>query len=174
MSPKTRALIVTERMIVIRAATLADLEAIMSVLVEIACEIPLDLDLRVPGNVMRLRESFESDFFAQAGGPSLVAIGENEAVVGFQLAKRRRWFDEDHIHLVYGGVTAAARGHKIFRKLIEAEKKNGLPLYAVVKPDNKSDMVRRLECYHFRRDEGCPSINEFAYWWHPSDASGVL
>jgi hypothetical protein len=168
-----RGLIVAERLIVIRAATLADLEAIMSIFIEIACEIPVDLDLRVPGNVMRLRESFESDFFAQAGGPSLVAIGENEAVVGFQLAKRGRWFDEDHIHLAYAGVTDAARGHGIFGKLIAAEKKRGLPLYAVVKPNNKSGVVHLLERYHFRRDDGCPCINEFAYWWHPSEVDGI-
>jgi len=48
-------------------------------------------------------------------------------------------------------VTAAAAKQKVFRRLIEAEKRHGLPLVTEVKPDNKSDMAARLTRYHFQR-----------------------
>jgi hypothetical protein len=70
-----------------------------------------------------------------------------------------------YIHLTYAGVTAAASGKKVFRRLIDAEKGHGLPLVAVVKPGNKSEMVARLTRYGFRPFSNAP-VN-FAYRWDP-------
>jgi hypothetical protein len=63
--------------------------------------------------------------------------------------------------LTYAGVTAAATGRKVFRELIIAEKKHGLPLVAEVKPGNKSDMAMRLHNYKFR------PWSDFTYRWDP-------
>ena len=49
--------------------------------------------------------------------------------------------------------------------LIDAEKGHGLPLVAVVKPGNKSEMVARLTRYGFRPFSNAP-VN-FAYRWDP-------
>jgi hypothetical protein len=88
-------------------------------------------------------------------GFSLVAVAENSEVVGFQLAEKQlarnsRCPDEWHIFLAYAGVATATEGQKVFRRLIEAEKRHGLPLVTEVKPDNKSDMAARLKHYNFQ------------------------
>jgi hypothetical protein len=151
----------------IRPARASDVEAILSLLTEVACQIPLDLS--TPNHVAELRKGIEDDCLNDL---SLVAVDVDNVVVGVQLAKKRQWFGDDCIHLTYAGVTAAAREEKIFRRLIEAEKANRLPLVAVVKPGNKSDMVARLQRYDFRLDNNNPPFNEFAYWWHPGENSG--
>ena len=107
-------------------------------------------------------------------GLSYVAVDENGVVVGVQLAKKVRWFDEDYIYLTYAGVTVAARGKNVFTQLIDAEKRHGLPLVAKVKPDNKSEMVARLTRYEFRPWTDAPpnfAPFKFAYRWDPEVTS---
>ena len=70
-----------------------------------------------------------------------------------------------NLHLTYAGVTAAARGNKVFTQLIDAEKGYGLPLVAQVKPGNKSEMVARLMHHGFQPTSHAHIDN--AYRWDP-------
>lgn len=63
---------------------------------------------------------------------------------------------------------AAAEGKKVFRQLIEAEKQHKLPLVAEVKPDNKSDMDKRLTRYGFAPFFAANITGNFR--WGPSPA----
>ncbi|MGO9459947.1 MAG: hypothetical protein ACLPWS_16815 [Rhodomicrobium sp.] len=140
-----------EHLIAIRPAQPSDVEAIFSILSEVACRVPVKLS--TSEHVKAMKEQI-SDYCLDDF--SLVAVNENSVVVGFQLAERRLARnnpcpDELHIYLAYAGVTTDAAGQKVFRRLIEAEKRQGLPLVTEVKPDNKSDMAARLTHYNFRR-----------------------
>jgi hypothetical protein len=121
---------------VIRSADASDSEAIFSILCEVACRVPVDLS--TPERVRALRSQIND---CCREGVSFVAVDENSAVVAFQLAKRLCYLGDTYIHLTYAGVTATASGNKVFRQLIAAEKKYGLPLVAAVIPGNKSEMV---------------------------------
>jgi L-amino acid N-acyltransferase YncA len=140
-----------KHLIVIRPAQARDVEAIFSILSEVACRVPVKLS--TSEHVKAMKEQINSYCL---NGFSFVAVNENGVVVGFQLAERGlarndRSDDELYIYLAYAGVTAAAAKQKVFRRLIEAEKRHGLPLVTEVKPDNKSDMAARLTHYHFQR-----------------------
>jgi L-amino acid N-acyltransferase YncA len=147
----------------IRPAQATDVEAILSILSEVACRVPVKL--KTSEHVKKMKEQINrycrDDF-------SLVAVNEDGVVVGFQLAESRltegfRCPDELYIFLAYAGVTASAAEQKVFRRLIEAEKRRGLPLVTEVKPDNKSYMAARLMHYNFR-----PHISiDGNYRWDP-------
>ena len=154
-----------KHLIVIRPAQARDVEAIFSILSEVACRVPVKLSTSEHVKAMKeqINRYCRDDF-------SLVAVNENGMVVGFQLAERRlvkgfRCPDELYIYLAYAAVTAAAEGQKVFRKLIEAEMRHGLPLVTEVKPDNKSDMAARLTHYHFRPYSDSGVIGN--YRWDP-------
>ena len=145
----------------IRLADASDSEAIFSILHEVACRVPVDLS--TPEHVRALKSQIND---CCHDGLSFVAIDEDGAVVGFQLAKRICYYEDDtYIHLTYAGVTGAASGKKVFSQLIDAEKSHGLPLVAAVKPGNKSDMVARLMHYGFRPTSNAHVHN--AYRWDP-------
>jgi hypothetical protein len=147
----------------IRTAQATDVEAILSILSEVACRVPVKLC--TSDHVKKMKEQINryclDDF-------SLVAVNENGVVVGFQLAEERltegfRCPDELYIFLAYAGVTGSAAEQKIFRRLIETEKRYGLPLVTEVKSDNKSNMAARLMHYNFR-----PHISiDGNYRWDP-------
>jgi L-amino acid N-acyltransferase YncA len=146
----------------IRPAQASDVEAVYSILSDVACRVPVDLS--TPERVRLLKSQIDE---CCRDGLSFVAVDKNDAVVAFQLAKREHWNDDVYIHLIYAGVTAAASGKKIFKRLIEAEKMHGLPLQAVVKPRNKSEMVARLTHYGFR-PYSHPALNDSnRYRWEP-------
>ncbi len=139
-----------KHLIVIRPTEATDAEAIFSILTEVACRVKVELS--TSEHVRAIKEQINRYCLADV---SLVAVNENGVVIGFQLAERRsaegfRCPDELYIYLAYAGVTAAAAEQKVFRQLIEAEKRYGLPLVTEVKPDNKSDMAARLMHYNFQ------------------------
>jgi len=147
----------------IRLALPADAERIFAILSEVACQIP------ITEHVEALKTQIDDCCYS---GLSYVAVDEDDDVVGVQLAKRARWFDDEYIHLTYAGVTAAAREKKILTRLIDAEKGHGLPLVAVVKPDNKSKMVVRLTRRYGFRSWWSGAPFDFAYRWDPEVTSG--
>jgi len=153
----------------IRPALPADAERIFSILIEVAGQVPIDLS--TPQRVGKLKAQID-DWCC--GGLSYVAVDEDGVVVGFQLAQKLCWVGKDYIHLTYAGVTAAAREKKVLTRLIDAEKRHGVTLVTVVKPDNKSDMVERLKRYKFRPWPWSdpPSPFKFAYRWDPEVSSG--
>ena len=152
-----------KHLIAIRPAQATDVEAILSILSEVACRVPVKLS--TSEHVKAMKEQINRYCL---DGFSLVAVNENGVVLGFQLAERRltegfRCPDELYIYLAYAGVTAAAAEQKVFRRLIETEKRHELPLIAEVKPDNKSEMGARLMHYNFR-----PCSNNTGYYrWDP-------
>ena len=67
----------------IRLADASDSEAIFSILHEVACRVPVDLS--TPEHVRALKSQIND---CCHDGLSFVAVDEDGAVVGFQLAKR--------------------------------------------------------------------------------------
>jgi hypothetical protein len=129
----------------IRPASAEDVDAIMSILINVACQIPTDLS--TPERVQAMRQQICDCYLTEC---SLVAVYKNGAVVGFQLARQKCYVGELYIHLAYAAVTPPAAGNKVFKRLIEAEKKFDLPLVTEVRPNNKSEMAARLLRYQFR------------------------
>ena len=153
-------------LIAIRPAQATDVEAIFSILSEVACRVPIKLS--TGEHVRAMKEQINGYCL---DGFSLVAVNENSAVVGFQLAQKRLAKDDDcpdelYIYLAYAGVTASTAGQKVFRRLIEAEKRHGLPLVTEVKPDNKSNMAARLMHYSFQLYFSTNIVNG-NYRWDP-------
>jgi hypothetical protein len=155
----------------IRPASAADVDAIISILIEVACQVPVDLN--TPKHVEAMRQQIHDHYITEF---SLVAVDEHDAVVGFQLARRMRYSDQLYIHLAYAAVMPPAAGNKVFKRLIEAEKQFNLRLVAEVKPNNKSKMAARLRRYHFRpyTGEDAAAGRQFhtdsnqTYLWDPS------
>jgi len=129
----------------IRTASVADVDAIMSILVEVACQIQTDLS--TPRHIKAMRQQIHDHYLTEF---SLVAVDENGTVLGFQLARRMYYDGEVYIHLAYAAVMPPAGGNKVFKRLIEAEKQFGLPLVTEVNANNKSEMAARLCRWQFR------------------------
>jgi hypothetical protein len=151
-----------EHSFAIRLAHASDVEAVLSILSEVACRVPDNLS--TPQHIEKMKSEINDCCLDVV---SLVAVDENGVVVGFQLAKRIHWFDDSYIHLTYAGVTAAAAGKGLFRRLVEAEKGHGLPLVAEVKPGNRSEMAIKLMHYNFRPYAGAHTNSDFTYRWDP-------
>jgi hypothetical protein len=155
----------SDKVIVIRPAQVSDVEAIFSILSEVACKVPVKL--RTSEEATAMKEKINGYCL---DGFSLVAVDENSEVVGFQLAEKRflgtiRGSDELYIFLTYAGVAVASAGQKVFRRLIETEKQHGRPLITEVKLDNKSDIAARLLHYNFRPYSDPCCIGNFR--WDP-------
>lgn len=131
----------------VRRAVAGDVAATMALLEEVSCEIPLRLDgderkacvRRLIGDCYKSRKS-------------LVAVSPDGELVGFQLTRpigpRQVVIDGPEqpagLMLEYGGVKKAARQQGLFHLLIKETKRQQLPLYAVVRHDNKSQMADRM------------------------------
>lgn len=127
----------------IRCAMPEDAAAVMSILVEVAAEVPVLLE---PDERRTLL--LNQVCACCGGGASLVAIDDADEIVGFLLAEPDGWerFRNDNgaLHLPYGGVRRSRRGARIFPALAEAMMRRGVPLTVEVKRANTSDMVSRL------------------------------
>ncbi len=146
--------------IAIRSAHASDVEEILLILREVACQVPVNLS--TSEHVRAIKEQIN---VCCLSGFSLVAVDNSGVIVGFQLAKEQMLDDERCIHLVYAGVTATAREKKVFRQLIEAEKQHKLSLVAEVKPENKSRMDERLTHYGFESFSAYNTMGNFR--WDP-------
>jgi hypothetical protein len=154
----------------IRPASAEDVNAIMSILINVACQVPTDLS--TPERAQAIRRQICDCYLSEC---SLVAVDKNGAVIGFQLARRIDYVGELYIHLAYAAVTPPAAGNKVFKRLIEEEKKFDLPLVTEVRANNKSEMGARLLRYQFRRytDEDTAAGRQFhtdtnhTYLWDP-------
>jgi hypothetical protein len=122
-----------------RIATNNDEAGILTVLTEVAPEIPVELD-----GPERQAKIWTEIVQCCKSGKSLVAVEADGKVVGFILARPDAYENKAAIQMPYGGVTAAFRCRKIFSALVEKLKANGVPLIAHVLHDNKSDMENTL------------------------------
>jgi ribosomal protein S18 acetylase RimI-like enzyme len=146
--------------VAIRSADVSDLDAIFVVFHEVAYRIPTKLG--TVAHVTAMRQQMRDCYF---DGNSLVATDRVGKIVAFQLAQERQWCGEQQINLAYVGVTPTFEGRGVLRQLIEAMKRQQLPLVAEVKSGNKSDMGARLRRMGFQLSGPCLDGEE--YRWEP-------
>ena len=97
-----------------RLATQKDKADILTILTDVAPEIPVKLDgperqAKIWAEIVQCRKS----------GKSFVAVEANGKVVGFILARPDAYENKAAIYMPYGGVTAALRRRKIFSTLVK-------------------------------------------------------
>jgi hypothetical protein len=100
----------------VRLALPSDVEAILSILVEVSDDIPTDLSR--PRQRERMRNIICETSREQL---SFVAVNSDGKIVGFQLAKKIRWFDSNYVELTYAGVTELEQGKHVFTQLLNKE-----------------------------------------------------
>jgi hypothetical protein len=150
-----------------RVANGDDAAGILTVLQEVAPEIPLSLDTPERQEAMQA-------IVAEccASGESLVAVDADDAVVGFVLAKPdrlERFFHKNQaLSLRYIGVKKAWRRHGIFAGLMEKSMAKGVPLTASVLHHNQSAMADRLVKVGYEKVES--DAKETRLRWAPTPA----
>lgn len=148
--------------VVCRAATPADEHEILSLLKQVAPEIPIPLDSpkTEPGMITEI---------VQCRGRSWVAAYPDGKLVGFALARPDLRARDQAISLRYIGVHPNARRQGIFTKLIERLKATSAPLTASVLNTNKSGMAAILLKNEFKEIES--DATETRFRWEPRRTS---
>jgi ribosomal protein S18 acetylase RimI-like enzyme len=127
-----------------RAARLDEAAEILAVLIEVAPEIPVQVEPleREEALYALIRNCARS-------GESWVAVDETNRIVGFLLAEpdevRRHYAEHEMLELRHGGVVKSHRHRGIFISLIEKMLARMVPVTATISPGNKSGAVRLLE-----------------------------
>lgn len=137
----------------------SDIDAIVDILCEVSPLVPVDLSTREHIEAMKKQvgECYMNEY-------SIVALNENDEIIGFQLAKERIDYQRCQIYLAYAAVASKYTGNGIFRRLIDLEKQHNLPMVAEVKPDNKSNMAAILARYGFQQ----PHYGATEFRWEPA------
>jgi hypothetical protein len=153
-----------------REASDQDAIGILTVLREIASEIPLSLDTPERQEVMQVIISE-----CCASGESLVAVDGNGAVIGFVLAKPdrlERFFHKNQtLSLRYIGVSKVWRRRGIFTGLMERSMAKGVPLTASVLHTNQSAMADRLVKVGYEKVESDAKETRLRWRSMPADKS---
>src|SRR5438067_9090279 len=127
-----------------RAARIDEAVDIIAVLIEIAPEIPVQIEPleREEALYALIRNCARS-------GESWVATDEAGRIIGFLLAEpdqvRRHYAEHEILELRYGGVVKSHRRRGIFTELIEKVLARMVPVTATVSPANQSGAARLLE-----------------------------
>ena len=149
----------------VRIATGDDTMGVLTVLAEVAAEIPLRLDTYQQQEAARGIVTEAISF-----GESLVALDNDGNVIGFLLIepdKLERFFrDNQALHLRYGGVAKSQRRAGIFRALLQQTMDRGVLLTATVKAANQSGMAERLVFSGFQK-LSAELPNEDNFRWEP-------
>jgi hypothetical protein len=134
----------------VRIATPDDTAGVLTVLTEVAAEIPLRLDTHQQQEAVRGIITKGISF-----GESLVALDNNGSVVGFLLIEpdelERFQHDNQALNLRYGGVAKSRRRAGIFRALLQQAMVRRVLLTATVKAANQSGMAERLVFSGFQK-----------------------
>jgi len=151
-----------------RPARIDEAVDILAVLIEIAPEIPVQIEPleREEALYALIRNCARS-------GESWVATDEAGRIVGFLLAEpdqvRRHYAEHEILELRYGGAVKSHRRQGIFTGLLERVLARMVPVTATISPANQSGAARLLEKlgFHnvsspggeqrFRWDPGTPS-----------------
>ncbi|HEY8098118.1 MAG TPA: hypothetical protein VIE65_18820 [Methylobacter sp.] len=141
-----------------RLATTDDALAILSVLEEVAPEIPVETHDGRPERLLQTIKRTTSVY-----GVTWIALDRENRVVGFLLAESKG----DRFDLPYGGVREGHRKHHIFPDLVAKMMVRGVPLTATVKHANKSDMASRLLRLGFTKAGPGYWPDEDAFRWQP-------
>jgi hypothetical protein len=139
-----------------RLATIDDVLAILSALVEVAAEIPLSLD-----TTEQREAALKCVEKCSASGDTWVALDHDNTIIGFLLAEQK----EQYIHLPYGGVQKVHRDNDIFPELLEKVKERKQPLRASVALSNEK-MPGYLHKLGFAFQGN--SLTEALYLWQPN------
>ncbi len=132
-----------------RPAALEDAAEIHALLLQLAPEIPLLVDTleREEALYALIRNCGRS-------GESWVAIDELERIIGFVLVDpdllERHYAEYEILELRYAGVAPDWRNRGIFANLIAKVLARLVPVTVTVPPQNRSNMVGRLEKLGFR------------------------
>ena len=150
--------------IVYRPARLDEAADILAVLIELAPEIPVQVEplAREEALYALIRNSARS-------GESWVAIDESGRIVGLLLAEPnqagRHYAEHEILELHYGGVVKAHRRRGIFSTLVEKVLARMVPVVATISPANRSGAAGLLERLGFR-NIGSPG-GEQRFRWNP-------
>ena len=153
--------------IVYRPAMLDEAANILAVLIEIAPEIPVQVEPleREEALYALIRNCARS-------GESWVAVDDTGRIAGFLLAEpdqvRRHYAEHEILELHYGGVLNTHRGRGIFTALVTQVIDRMLPVTATVNPSNQSSAARLLEKLGFR-NIASPG-GEHCFRWDPGAA----
>jgi len=155
--------------IVYRPAMLDEAANILAVLIEIAPEIPVQVEPleREEALYALIRNCARS-------GESWLAIDEGGRIVGFLLAEpdqvRRHYAEHEILELRHGGVVKSHRQRGIFTSLIEKVLARMVPVTATTSPANQSGAARLLEKLGFHT---VPSPGgEQRFRWDPGASPG--
>jgi GNAT superfamily N-acetyltransferase len=155
--------------IVYRPARLDEAADILAVLIELAPEIPVQVEPleREEALYALIRNCARS-------GESWVALDDANGIVGFLLAQpdqtRRHYAEHEILELRYGGVVKTHRRRGIFTGLVERVLARMVPVAATVSPANQSGTVRLLVKLGFE-NIGSPG-GEQRLRWNPGTAPG--
>ena len=151
-----------------RPARIDEAVDILAVLIEIAPEIPVQIEPleREEALYALIRNCARS-------GESWVATDEAGRIIGFLLAEpdqvRRHYAEHEILELRYGGVVKSHRRRGVFTELIEKVLARMVPVTATVSPANQSGAARLLEKLGFH---GISSPGgEQRFRWDPGAAS---
>ena len=153
--------------IIYRPARLDEAADILAVLIEVAPEIPVQVEPleREEALYALIRNCARS-------GESWIAIDEAGRIVGFLLAEpdqvRRHYAEHEILELRHGGVIKSHRHRGIFTGLIEKVLARMLPVTATINPANQSGAARLLEKLGFN-DLSSPG-GERRFRWEPGTA----
>jgi GNAT superfamily N-acetyltransferase len=133
-----------------RHAELGEAADILAVLLEVAPEIPVQVDTLEQEEALYvlIRNCARS-------GESWVAVDEAGRIVGFLLVElnqaRRHYAEHEVLDLSYGGVAVTHRHKGIFAALVQRVLDRMLPVTASVSPANRSNATRLFEQLGFHR-----------------------
>jgi GNAT superfamily N-acetyltransferase len=132
-----------------RPARLDEAAAILAVLIEIAPEIPVQVE-----PLEREEALYALIRSCARSGESWVAVDDTGRIVGFLLAEpdqaRRHYAEHEILELRHGGVVKSHRHRGIFTSLIEKVLARMVPVTATISPGNQSGAARVLEKHGFR------------------------
>jgi len=152
-----------------RHAELGEAADILAVLLEVAPEIPIQVDTLEQEEALYalIRNCARS-------GESWVAVDQTGRIVGFLLVElnqaRRHYAEHEVIELRYGGVVRTHRRRGIFTALVQLVLDRMLPVTASVSPANRSGAADLLQKLGFRR-QSFPRA-EHQLWWEPGAPAG--
>jgi GNAT superfamily N-acetyltransferase len=152
-----------------RPARLDEAAAILAVLIEVAPEIPVQVEPleREEALYALIRNCARS-------GESWVAVDEAGRILGFLLAEpdqvRRHYAEHEILELRHGGVLKGNRRRGIFTNLIEKVLARMVPVTASISPANQSGATRLLEKLGFR--SASAQGGEPRFRWEPGTPVG--
>ena len=155
--------------IVYRPARLDEAADILAVLIELAPEIPVQVE-----PLEREETLYALIRNCARSGESWVALDDANGIVGFLLAQpdqtRRHYAEHEILELRYGGVVKTHRRRGLFTGLVKRVLARMVPVLATVSPANQSGAVRLLVKLGFE-NIGSPG-GEQRLRWNPGVVPG--